>query len=135
MNVVIYGNCQSKVFKYVFERLSDFKDIKVTYLVNFDYINNKKDLPIDFILKCDLFIYQPIGKHHPGYDTESILDLIKKCEKPPATVSFPYIFNLGLFPDYVKGPDSFPYMSKVISAIKEGKTFDLTDKFIKNQYQ
>lgn len=137
MNIVIYGNCQSKVFKHVFDRCSEFKDSKITFIINFDYINKKKPLPLDTIANCDLFIYQPIGKHHPGYDTDSILDMINKdskLDKRPATVSFPYIFNLGLFPDYIKGPDSFPYMSKSISAWKQGLTYHLTDDIINGQY-
>lgn len=140
MDIVIYGNCQSKIFKHVFEQCPEFIDAKITYLINFDYINNKKVIPLDKILNCDLFIYQPIGKHHPGYDTDTIIENINKLDKPPAVVSFPYIFNLGLFPDYIKGPDSFPFMSKVISAMKnnpeynEYKEYKLTHDIIMGQY-
>lgn len=133
MHIIIYGNCQSKVFKHVFETCPEFKDSKITFIVNFDYINKKKPLPLDDIAMCDLFIYQPIGKHHPGYDTDSIIDYINNIDsnKKPAMVSFPYIFNLGLFPDYVKGPDSFPYMRKVILDEK----YKLTPDIINGQYK
>ena len=91
-NIVVYANCQSKGIKYFLSAV-----IKANFeeLINYEYIRDKKDLPIDIIKKADVFIYQPIKAKHGIYSTDPTIEnsictyLSPHCKK----ISFPYIYN------------------------------------------
>jgi hypothetical protein len=97
-NIVIYSNCQSKGIRFCLERTGF--EAEYEELVNYTYIREKLDLPIEILKKADIFIYQPIDAKHGIYSTDSTIEnsvctyLPSHCKK----ISFPYIFNSAMWP-------------------------------------
>ena len=91
-NIVIYSNCQSKGIRYFLNMVieGNYEEI-----LNYEYIREKRDLPLDVIKKADIFIYQPIDRKHGIYSTDLSVEnnilshLSPNCKK----VTFPYIYN------------------------------------------
>jgi hypothetical protein len=78
-NLVIFANCFGSQLKYMLEKY--YGDIyNIYYHVNYDIINNNKDLPSDF-LNADYFLYQNYSdKPDSIYDLKNILNKILKPE-------------------------------------------------------
>lgn len=92
MIITIYSNCQGHALKIILEKI--FKKIKVNYISNYEYIYNKKNIDYSMINDSDYFIYQPIKKERGKYSTDYILS---KIDNKVITVSFPYIYNTGMW--------------------------------------
>jgi hypothetical protein len=64
-------------------------------ILNYEYIREERELPLDVIKKADIFIYQPIDRKHGIYSTDLSVEnnilshLSPNCKK----VTFPYIYN------------------------------------------
>lgn len=105
---VFYGNCQMAV---VMDYLKTHYPNRYDYhlIVNYIILNDVTQLPVDLLKTADLFIFQPIQGHGMG-DTEYIKNNIlkKKCK----TISFPYIYFRGYFPDYVHDPNNVRTVSQ-----------------------
>lgn len=95
-NIVVYANCQSKGIIRCLDKVINAKYIEIT---NYDYIQTKKDLPIDILRTADIFIYQPIDIKHGIYSTDQSSEksictyLSPTCKK----ISFPYIYNSAMW--------------------------------------
>lgn len=96
-NIVMYANCQSKGIEIC---LNDIIEATFYHLVNYEYISEKKILPIEMLKNADVFIYQPIDPKHGIYSTDSTIEnsictyLSPHCKK----ISFPYIYNSAMWP-------------------------------------
>jgi len=96
-NIVIYSNCQSNGIRSC---LSYVIDSNFYEIANYDYIQNKKELPIEILKNADVFIYQPTKAKHGIYSTDPEVKgnicshLNPKCIK----IAFPYIYNHAFWP-------------------------------------
>lgn len=91
-NIVIYSNCQGKGINFF---LKVAIEGNYEHIINYEYIREKKELPIDVIKKADIFIYQPIGAKHGVYSTDPNVNNNVMSHLSPncKVVSFPYIYN------------------------------------------
>jgi hypothetical protein len=99
-NLLFCTNCQGPaITKY----LQDSK--KFNELYNVDYIENwillktnDKSKYIEKLKICDVFIYQPLKKKHGELSTETENGLKTYLKSGCKLISFPYIYNSGLWP-------------------------------------
>jgi hypothetical protein len=76
----------------------NMKEISMCRITNYQYINNKINLPTNILNECDIFIYQPIDKRHGIYSTEKGENNIMSYLKPDCLkISFPYLYNSGIW--------------------------------------
>lgn len=141
--LVFYGNCQAEaLYRVMIKFFPTTYDYKL--YMNFIMIQEESPIPLDFY-DCDVFIFQPL-KDKGDLSTDHIL---KNVLKPGCTtLSFAYLYFLGLFPDYIKDPlneytvsdlhpyGKFPYAYDTIRMrIVDGKDPfplpQLTEDFIK----
>jgi hypothetical protein len=95
INIVFYTNCQ---YMGIVPNLQlNMTNINVNVISNYTYINNKFDLPIDFLKNCNLFIYQPIEKKHGIYATDTLDGITSYLPDECLKISFPYIYNSGIW--------------------------------------
>lgn len=93
-NIIIWSNCQGEGIKIFLSKINAFKESNIIVLKNYQYIEEKKPIPIDYFNYADLFIYQPLNKKHQEYSDENIIPLVPKtCIK----ISIPYIYNNALW--------------------------------------
>lgn len=132
LNILFYGNCQSQGLIYCLERA--FK-ANYEHFVNYEYIHEKKELPIDLIKKADVFIYQPTKAKHGIYSTDPNIEngicsyLSPNCKK----ISFPYIYNSAMWV-FVPENDTYKGMEPIIKLKREGHSVEnIIDKFLKGE--
>ena len=96
IKIVFYTNCQSMGIIHNLEL--NMKEISMCRITNYQYINNKINLPTNILNECDIFIYQPIDKRHGIYSTEKGENNIMSYLKPECLkISFPYLYNSGIW--------------------------------------
>lgn len=130
-NIVIYANCQSKGIRVCLDTV-----IKANYteIANYDYIQTKKDLPIDILRDADIFIYQPIDIKHGIYSTDpSIENSICTYLSPNCTkISFPYIYNSAMWS--IVSEQGIPENVNDISSTEKYKDVDAIKKLKSQGY-
>src|SRR5579872_6484768 len=97
--VVGYGNCQVQILLDLLRSMFPEEYIG-RMIVNFKHLQDKSDLPWDIIRQADVLLYQPLVGHGI-YDTSEVLS---KLKPGAVTVSLPYVFFGGYFPDYYEEP-------------------------------
>ncbi len=95
-NIVIFGNCQAWQIKKIMSKLLPRNSFYVENYRNNSRTEKMKSNAeiLSAISNADIFIYQPLAKHHGELSEESILNVLKKSCK---SLSFPYIFNSGVY--------------------------------------
>jgi hypothetical protein len=73
--------------------------VNINYVSNFQLIQNRVENPPSIFGSTDILIYQPL-KNHGKLDTDYIIGNI--LPKQAKTISFPYIYFLGYFPDFLQ---------------------------------
>lgn len=117
INIVFYGNCQCHVLSNIFNSIIDKTKYNIKDVSNYKLIKNNDILPEEVFKNADVLIYQPLNGHGK-LDSDYIISNIisKNC----ITVSFPYLYFLGYFPDYIDLEDEkLPYQYKGINDIIE----------------
>jgi hypothetical protein len=103
MKCIIFANCQGETIgKILGEHPAFSKQYEIKYICNFECIDKSAGLPMDEFAQADLLIFQPISIKHGEYCTDSIGNIIKSSCEP---ISFPYIYNAGVFAMYEEGRD------------------------------
>lgn len=132
LNILFYGNCQSQGVIYSLERAFE---ANYQHIVNYEYIREKKELPIDLIKKADIFIYQPTKSKHGIYSTDPNIEngicshLSPNCKK----ISFPYMYNSAMW-CFVPQDDAYKDIEPIIKLKKEGYSVEsIIDKFLKGE--
>ena len=98
---LIYANCQGRAIETFLLKNDTFRDsYEVKILENYKMIEEQSALPVDLLQKAKLFIYQPVHSRHGSYATDYIKrQLLPSCR----TISFPYLYNDGLWPLFEEG--------------------------------
>jgi len=94
--IVLFGNCQSEQLFRLFSLLLPQSEFEIKNFSNNTRTGNL--LPSEEILSairgCDVLIYQPLSKNHGDLSEDNLLKIIRSnCTK----ISFPYIFNSGVY--------------------------------------
>lgn len=94
--VIAFGNCQAGQIKEILSSLLPNTEFQIRYLSNNARTGNKKSNQqiIASISNCDVLIYQPLSSAHGDISEENI---IKTLKQDCVAVSFPYIFNSGMY--------------------------------------
>lgn len=101
-NLVIWANCFGIPLKYTFDKYYSDK-YNISYCVNYDIINNKKELPECFN-DADIFIYQNYNdKIDSVYDLKNILNT--KLKKDCIKICFPTLHSCNLLFGYLTEQD------------------------------
>lgn len=97
LNITFYGNCQCMILSNIFSGV--LRGVNVRYVSNFQLIQKRVDEPPPIFIDTDILIYQPL-QNHGKLDTKYIIENIipKTCK----TISFPYVYFLGYFPDFLQ---------------------------------
>ena len=102
MNVVIYANCQGIGIKKFIHALTRFdENISVKNFENYRIINGEEPIePLHSAARnADFFIYQPLGPSQGMYSTQEGMENVRSSVRPGCEfISFPYIYNNGLWP-------------------------------------
>lgn len=102
----------------------------VKQVSNFEHIFHQIDLPDALFEETDLFIYQPIADRHGTYATNAIL---KKLPSGCQTISFPYIFNDGLWPLFKNG-DKMVNQEPIVALFQEKISLpEVMRRFVRQQ--
>lgn len=133
-NCTIYANCQGLVIKEILEGYPPFShSYTISYIPNYRYMHEKTELPRNLLENTDLFIYQPIDKKreiyctHPDYPNGIANILKKSC----ISISFPYIYNSGIFILFEEGED-INNKSSIMELIQKGLCLrEILEKFTK----
>jgi len=129
-NIVIYSNCQSKGISYCLGSVIEANFHEIT---NYEYIRNKKELPIETLKKADIFIYQPTKAKHGIYSTDTKVEgnvcshLKSDCMK----IAFPYIYNSSFWA-FVQENDNFKDIEPILDLKKSGHSLETVTKMFLN---
>ena len=97
---VLYGNCQLMIYVHkILSKLLFSKTYELIPYANNDRSNTEKlkNINIEHLKNCDIFIYQPLGNNHGVYATDYLLTFLKiNCIK----ISIPYIYNSAFYTIY-----------------------------------
>lgn len=131
MRVVYLTTCHGTALTKIFARHPVLKDWKHDVYQNFKYIEAGEKYPLDEMVGCDIFIYQPIEeKGRPGYGTDGVIEYITKAQGfKPILISFFYLYFLGYTPDHSgNGHDDLPYLSRRVIELSH-RTVQLTETY------
>ncbi len=125
---VFYGNCQARAICDILKAKYGDDGCAFEYVCNFGLAPGTEPPPS--FRECDFFIFQPLHRDDVWGTKRVLADLKSGCR----TISFAYLYFLGLFPDYMKDPQNnitigpeypfgkFPYgYSSLRSAMCEGR--------------
>ena len=107
MRVVIYANCQGIGVKTIIPLLT--RNISEDHISNFENYKiisgeDSYDNLIRAAGQAEVFIYQPLGASQGKFSTVAGEDNVMSRVHPDARkISFPYIYNNGLWPLYHEG--------------------------------
>ena len=131
MNFIVYTNCQGDhTFRNFVRTKLDIKSYK--YLCCYEYFQQQKQLPIQDLKSCDIFIYQIIDKKHGIYNTMDDSGILQYLSQRCKRISFPSIYA-NIFPIYEEGG---MYIGGDIIINLKNKGYDLRailDMYEKNQ--
>ncbi|NGX54106.1 MAG: hypothetical protein K1000chlam4_00829 [Chlamydiae bacterium] len=125
---LVYANCQGDALAHWLNKNSLFSsEYVIDKISNYEHIFDQKKIPKNLFRRADLCIYQPIGNSHGIYATSNLLRLLKPSCK---TISFPYIYNDGLWPIYKNG-DKIVNQEPIVELIQQGcSLLEIMTKFI-----
>lgn len=96
---VLYGTCQMQcIYEYLKNHHPDLYDY--TYVLSYRVIQKEESLEEELLTQADLFLYQPAKDTHGKLGTKYIVQHLLKSSC--ASISLPYVYFLGYFPDFVK---------------------------------
>jgi hypothetical protein len=142
-NFVVWANCQGEALVFYLKKIPEIrKKYKFFVVTNYRLISNKLEIPYKKLNIADVFLYQPIDPVHGKYSTENL----SKYLKPDCVqISFPYIYNNGLWPFYLDHANghmnqigietlSFFDSGKIKELKKQGKSdSEIIEMFITNK--
>lgn len=104
MKIFVYANCQGQAFKTFLPQLKD--GLAIRHVENWLALSG--EIPVDSFLsdlrEADVLIYQPIGEQHGFLSTSDKVDSLIGAVRPDCQlISFPYIYNDGLWPMLEEG--------------------------------
>jgi hypothetical protein len=109
MKVFVWANCQGQAVSQFLPLLSGRGDkMEVRSIENYIAMREGESaIPAirQAAGEADILIYQPLDAEHGFFSTEpSVADSARNCVRPECTaISFPYIFNNGLWPCFEEG--------------------------------
>jgi len=107
-NIVIFANCFGNALSLILKKYYSM-DYNIEYCVNYDIINNSKDIPESF-KTADIFIYQNYSdKPDSIYDLKHILSNILKPDC--VTISFPTLHGCNLIFCYDTKTDPINFLT------------------------
>lgn len=132
LNIFVYGNCQSKGIIYC---LSKVLEANFIHIINYEYIWENKNLPIDDIKNADVFIYQPTKAKHGIYSTDTDVkgNVCSHLKPSCIKIAFPYIYNYAFWP-FVPESDHFKGIEPIIKLKKGGHSLEtITNMFLNEE--
>ena len=108
MRIFIYANCQARGLRTFIPLCADPRQ-KVDFftLENFSAIQGQVELDNfeEHLKAADVFIYQPVGQAHGRFSTMGEESVLHRLRSDCACISFPYVYNYGLWPCFLEGDD------------------------------
>ena len=100
-NCVLYGKCQIVI--HLYDKVKDFLEPHQVFpYVNNDRLNGLniielKDIDVEVLKNCSVFIYHPLNSKHGVYSSDHIMSFLPEdCIK----ISIPYVYNSSIYTVY-----------------------------------
>lgn len=119
IKITFFGNCQARHLCKVFTQSLDYNKYEIKYFSNYDNSSQNHEI-LETIQTSDILIYQPLSKKHGELSAENIRAIAKK---ETTLISFPYIYNDGLYSLEYNGKKTIGEEA-IIELYKKGHTLE-----------